>query len=219
RKVKRFESGIILDPITVRPDQPVKDALALAREHGFSSFPVVQEGRLIGILTGRDIRAARADDEPIRNLMTANPVTTPDGTNAEDARRLMYQHRKETLPMVGAHGQLTGLITLKDVEKSERYPQAVTDGSGRLRVAAAVGVGPDRAERVAALVNADADAIVVDTAHGHSKGVMDAVRDIKSCHPQVEVIAGNVATYAGTKALIEAGADAVKVGIGPGSIC
>lgn len=219
RKVKRFESGIILDPIVVRPDQPVRDAIALANEHGFSSFPVVSEGRLVGILTGRDIRAAVAQDQPIRDLMTPDPVSTPDGTSAEDARRLMFKHRKETLPMIGSLGQLTGLITLKDVEKSARHPQAVTDASGRLRVAAAVGVGPDREERVAALVHAEADAIVVDTAHGHSKGVIDAVRDIKAKFPHVDVIAGNVATYEGTKALIEAGADAIKVGIGPGSIC
>jgi IMP dehydrogenase len=218
RKVKRFESGIIYNPITVGPDQPIRHAKALAREHGFSSFPVVVDGRLVGILTGRDIRAAASDDALVREVMTPDPVSCEQGTAPEAARALMYKHRKETLPIVVGE-RLVGLLSLKDVEKSTRHPNAVTDAKGRLLVAAAVGVGPDRAARAAALADAEVDAIVVDTAHGHSKGVIEAVRAIKAAHPEVEVIAGNVATYDGAKALMQAGADAVKVGIGPGSIC
>ncbi|MEM1025720.1 MAG: IMP dehydrogenase [Myxococcota bacterium] len=218
RKVKRFEAGIINDPIVVPPSDPVSAALALREEHGFSSFPVVENGRLKGILTGRDMRAASPSD-PVSHWMTADPVTVPPNTSPEEARRTMHGHRKETLPIVDAEGRLHGLMTLKDVEKSARHPNAVADGHGRLRVAAAVGVGPDREARVDALVAAEVDAIVVDTAHGHSKGVLDAVRATKKAHPSVDVVAGNVGTADGTKALIDAGADAVKVGIGPGSIC
>ena len=218
RKVKRFESGIIYNPITVSPDQPIRHAKALAKEHGFSSFPVVVEGRLVGILTGRDIRAAASDDDAVSAVMTANPVSCEQGTAPEVARAMLYTHRKETLPIVVGE-RLVGLLSLKDVEKSARHPFAVTDGKGRLLVAAAVGVGPDREARAEALADAEVDAIVVDTAHGHSKGVIQAVKAIKARHPNVEVIAGNVATYAGARALMDAGVDAVKVGIGPGSIC
>ena len=218
RKVKRFESGIIYNPITVSPEQPIRHAKALAREHGFSSFPVVRDGRLVGILTGRDIRAAASDDVLVKDVMTPDPVRCEQGTAPDAARALMYQHRKETLPIVVGE-KLVGLLSLKDVEKSARHPNAVTDAKGRLLVAAAVGVGPDRAARAAALADAEVDAIVVDTAHGHSKGVIEAVKAIKAAHPEVDVIAGNVATYEGARALMEAGADAVKVGIGPGSIC
>jgi IMP dehydrogenase len=218
RKVKRFEAGIIDDPIVVRPSDQVAVALALREEHGFSSFPVVEDGRLKGIFTGRDMRAA-APTDPVSKWMTADPVVVAPNTPPEEARRTMHAHRKETLPIVDAEGRLFGLMTLKDVEKSARHPNTVADGEGRLRVAAAVGVGPDREARVDALVAAEVDAIVVDTAHGHSKGVVDAVADLKRSHPSIDVVAGNVATAEGTRALIEAGADAVKVGIGPGSIC
>jgi IMP dehydrogenase len=218
RKVKRFEAGIIADPITVRPSDTLEVALRLRAEHGFSSFPVVEDGRLVGILTGRDIRAGEPHD-PVRRWMTEDLVTVSVQTSPEDARRVMHQHRKETVPIVDAEGKLAGLMTLKDVEKSTRHPNAVTDERGRLRVAAAVGVGPDREERISALVAAEVDAIVVDTAHGHSRGVLDTVRYVKQRHPEVDCVAGNIATAAGAAALIEAGADAIKVGIGPGSIC
>lgn len=219
RKVKRFESGIIASPVTVRPDMEVRDAIGLTIEHGFSSFPVVENGRLIGILTGRDIRAANSTATPIREVMTRDPVTIREGTSPEGARRVMHEHRKETLPIVNANQELVGLITLKDLEKRARHPSAVTDERGRLLAAGAIGVGPDREERTAALVAAEVDVLVIDTAHGHSRGVIDAIRDTKRSYPGVEVIAGNVATAEGAEALIEAGADAVKVGIGPGSIC
>lgn len=218
RKVKRFEAGIINDPITVGPEDLVARAVELRAEHGFSSFPVVEHGRLVGILTGRDIRAADPA-QPVRKWMTAEPVTVPAPTTPEEARRAMHDHRKETLPMVDANGRLVGLMTLKDVEKSARHPNAVTDARGRLRVAAAVGVGPDGADRVAALVDAEVDAIVVDTAHGHSRGVIEAVKATKRAYSSVDVVAGNIGTADGAKALIDAGADGVKVGIGPGSIC
>ena len=219
RKVKRFEAGIIPDPITVSCLQPIADAIALAEERGFSSFPVVDDHRLVGILTGRDIRAATSPDTPIETVMSRNPVTISAGTTAEEARRLMHTHRKEVLPIVDDGGRLVGLITLKDVEKNSRHPNAVTDPHGRLLAAAAIGVGPDRQSRADGLVEAEVDVLVIDTAHGHTKGVVDAIRGTRKRHPDVQIIAGNVATYEGAKALMEAGADAVKVGIGPGSIC
>lgn len=219
RKVKRFEAGIIPDPITVSGRQPVSDARALAAERGFSSFPVIEDDRLVGIVTGRDLRAATDPSTPLSKVMTPNPVSISAGTTAEEARVLMHQHRKEVLPIVDEGGRLVGLITLKDVEKNTRHPNAVTDGHGRLLAAAAIGVGPDRAERSEALVEAEVDVLVVDTAHGHTKGVIDAVKDLKQRFPEVQVVAGNVATYEGASALMKAGADAVKVGIGPGSIC
>lgn len=219
RKVKRFEAGIISDPVTVRPTDPVAHAHRLRDEHGFSSFPVIERDRLVGIVTGRDLRAARSDSEPITSVMTRKPVTVREGTNPEAARQTMYAERKEVLPIVDGEERLVGLITLKDVEKGARHPNAVTDDQGRLLVAAAVGLGPDRRERAAALADAGADVLVVDTAHGHTKGVLDTVRAVVSAHPEVEVVGGNVATAEGTEALIEAGAGAVKVGIGPGSIC
>ena len=219
RKVKRFEAGIISDPVTVRPTDPVADARRLRAEHGFSSFPVVEHDRLVGIVTGRDLRAAAHASDPIASVMTRSPVTVREGTNPEAARRIMYAERKEVLPIVDGAGRSVGLITLKDIEKGARHPDAVTDEQGRLLVAAAVGLGPDRTERAAALVDAGADVLVIDTAHGHTKGVIDTVRAITREHPDVDVISGNVATAEGTEALIEAGAGAVKVGIGPGSIC
>jgi IMP dehydrogenase len=219
RKVKRFEAGIIPDPITVAGRQPVADAMQLSEERGFSSFPVVEDDRLVGIVTGRDIRAAASPDAPVESVMTRDPVCISAGTTAEEARRLMHQHRKEVLPIVDAGGRLVGLITLKDVEKNSRHPNAVTDAHGRLLAAAAIGVGPDRQTRTDALVEAEVDLLVIDTAHGHTKGVIDAIRETKQRHPDIQVMAGNVATYEGASALMAAGADAVKVGIGPGSIC
>ncbi|MEL7239288.1 MAG: IMP dehydrogenase, partial [Planctomycetota bacterium] len=219
RKVKRFESAVIAEPITVGPDAPLRIAKALADEHGFSSFPVVENDVLVGIVTGRDLRAGHDSETPIRHLMTADPVTITEGASTDEARTVMHKHRKETLPIINAQRQLVGLITLKDLDKRARRPHANTDDLGRLLVAAAIGVGPDRIERAHALAEAQVDAIVVDTAHGHSKGVIDTVKALKDRYPDLQIVAGNVATAEGTSALIEAGADAVKVGIGPGSIC
>ncbi|MCK6549521.1 IMP dehydrogenase [Myxococcota bacterium] len=218
-KVKRFESGVITSPTTVRSSMKIREARALAAEHGFSSFPVVDDGRLVGIVTGRDLRAVDDGELPLEAVMTRELVTITEGSSPDEARRLMQKHRKEKLPIINAKGELTGMVTLKDVEKRTRDPNAVTDDEGRLRVGAAIGVGPDRLERTQALVDAGVDVIVIDTAHGHSKGVIDAVRDTKKRFPHVELVAGNVATYDGAEALMKAGVDAVKVGIGPGSIC
>lgn len=219
RRVKRFEAGQISHPITVLATQPVSAAMDEAAEHGFSSFPVLRDDRLVGVLTGRDLRAAEDPASPIHTLMTKKPVTVPEGTSQEDAAAVMHKHRIETLPIVDAAGHLAGLFTLKDVEKRTRNPNAATDDRSRLRVAAAVGAGPAGLERAEALVAAEADVIVIDTAHGHSKGVLDTVRALKAAHPHQQVIAGNVGTAEGAQALCEAGVDGVKVGIGPGSIC
>jgi IMP dehydrogenase len=220
RKVKRFESGIIAVPVTVSSSMRVAQALALAEEHNFSSFPVIDGGRLVGILTGRDIRAVQTPEVThIRNVMTQKVITVPEGTSPEDARELMHRHRIETLPIVGPEGQLIGMMTLKDLEKHARHPDAITDGKGRLLAAAAIGVGPDREERTRLLVEAEVDVLVIDTAHGHTLGVVEALKETKRMFPDQQVIAGNVATPAAVEALIKAGADGVKVGIGPGSIC
>ncbi len=219
RRVKRFEAGMISNPITVDSNMRVEEAAQLAREHKFSSFPVVDGGRLTGILTGRDIRSAEDPACPIRETMTREPITVPEGTGPDEARRVMHRHRKETLPIVNLRGELVGLFTLKDLEKSVRNPNASSDERGRLLVGAAVGVGPDRHERTQALVESEVDVLVIDTAHGHSRAVLEAVRDTKKQHPGVQLIAGNVATFDGAKALVEAGVDGVKTGIGPGSIC
>jgi IMP dehydrogenase len=218
-KVKRFESGVIQNPITVRSEMRIREALQLAHQHGFSSFPVVDQGKLIGIVTGRDLRSVDNTELAIREVMTRDLITVPEGFSQDQARQLLQQHRKEKLPIVNARGELVGLITRKDLEKHARDPNAVTDPKGRLLVAGAIGVGPDRPARTQALVDADVDILVIDTAHGHTKGVIEAVRDTKRNHPGVSLIAGNVATYDGAEALIKAGADGVKVGIGPGSIC
>ena len=218
-KVKRAESGMVIAPVTVRPSQSLREALGIMRQHDISGVPVVEaENRPVGILTARDIRFERNLDQPVSALMTKELVTVQPGVSNDRAKQLLHEHRIEKLLVVEG-GQLVGLITIKDILQADRNPQAVKDGKGRLRVGAAVGPGPDRKERAAALVAAGVDVIVVDTAHGHSKGVLDAVRDTKREHPSIEVVAGNVATAEGTVALIEAGADAVKVGIGPGSIC
>jgi IMP dehydrogenase len=218
-RVKRAESGMIGAPITVRPDQPLREALGVMREHDISGVPVVEgDHRPVGILTARDIRFEKNLDQPVHALMTKELVTVPPGVSNERAKELLHQHRIEKLLVVEA-GKLVGLITIKDLLQADRNPEAIKDDSGRLRVGAAIGPGPDSVERTDALCAAGADVIVVDTAHGHSRGVLDTVAMVKKRHGGVAVIAGNVATADATLALIDAGADAVKVGIGPGSIC
>lgn len=217
-RVKRAESGMILSPVTVRPSQALREALAIMREHEVSGLPVVEGDRPVGILTARDIRFERNLDQPVSALMTKELVTVSPGVAKEEAKQLLHKHRIEKLLVVD-QGKLVGLITIKDILQADRNPLAVKDEKGRLRVGAAIGPGPDRDERAEALVAAGVDVLVVDTAHGHSKGVVDAVRAVKLRHPRVPVVAGNVATAAATEALVDAGADGVKVGIGPGSIC
>jgi IMP dehydrogenase len=217
-KVKRAESGMVLQPVTVKPDQSLREALGIMREHDISGVPVVEGNRPVGILTSRDIRFEQNLDQPVRALMTVKLVTVSPGVTNEDARRLLHKHRIEKLLVVEKE-QLVGLITIKDILKADRHPHGTKDEKGRLRVGAAIGPGPDRAQRAAALVAAGVDVLVVDTAHGHSKGVIDALKATRKEHPHIELIAGNVATADGTMALIDAGADAVKIGIGPGSIC
>ena len=218
-RVKRAESGMILGPVTARPSQSLRAALEVMREHDISGVPVVEGDRPVGILTARDIRFEQNLDQPVSALMTRELVTVPPGVGVDEAKRLLHKHRIEKLLVVDADGRLAGLITIKDILQADKYPQAVKDEQRRLRVGAAIGPGPDRHERTAALVAAGVDVVVIDTAHGHSKGVLDAVRATKAEFPGVKVIAGNVATAEATEALIDAGVDAVKVGIGPGSIC
>jgi len=217
-RVKRAESGIITDPVTVRPDQSLSEAVDIMKQHDISGVPVVEGTHPVGILTARDIRFEKNLDQPVSALMTRELVTVTPGVKNDDARELLHKHRIEKL-LVVQDGKLVGLITIKDLMQAERNPNALKDERGRLRVGAAVGPGPDRQARIDALVEADVDVLCVDTAHGHSAGVIDTVRFVKQRHPNVQVIAGNVATGEGTLALIEAGADAVKVGMGPGSIC
>jgi IMP dehydrogenase len=217
-RVKRAESGMVLAPVTVRPSESLRDALGIMREHDVSGLPVVEGDRPVGILTARDIRFERNLDQPVSVLMTKELVTVSPGVSADEAKSLLHKHRIEKLLVVEG-GRLVGLITIKDILQADRNPSAVKDGKGRLRVGAAIGPGADREERTAALVAAGVDVIVVDTAHGHSKGVIDAVRATKKKYPDVPVIGGNIATAEATEALIDAGADGVKVGIGPGSIC
>jgi IMP dehydrogenase len=217
-RVKRAESGMVLAPVTVRPSESLRDALGIMREHDVSGLPVVEGDRPVGILTARDIRFERNLDQPVSALMTKELVTVSPGVSADEAKSLLHKHRIEKLLVVDG-GKLVGLITIKDILQADRNPSAVKDGKGRLRVGAAIGPGPDREERTAVLVAAGVDVIVVDTAHGHSKGVIDAVRATKKKYPDVPVIAGNIATAEAAEALVDAGADGVKVGIGPGSIC
>jgi IMP dehydrogenase len=219
RRVKKSESGIIFDPVTVEPDLPLGAAVESMRQYDISGVPVVKDGQLVGILTHRDIRFERNLEQPVRNLMTKEVVTARETVGVDGAKRLMHEHRIEKLPVVDDRGRLIGLITIKDIEKQAAHPNATKDERGRLRCAAAVGVGPGTDERVAALVGAGVDVLVVDTAHGHTRRVLEVVRRIRQAHPGTEIVAGNVATAEGTRALIEAGASAVKVGIGPGSIC
>jgi IMP dehydrogenase len=219
-KVKRSESGMIVEPVTLPPDALVRDALDLMAHYKVSGVPITDaDGVLVGILTNRDLRFESDVDQPVTALMTSrNLVTAPVGTTLAEAEEILHRNKIEKLPVVDADGRLRGLITVKDIQKKIEFPQATKDDQGRLRVAAAVGVGPDALERAQALAQTGVDVIVVDTAHGHSAGVIQMVRRIKDAVP-MEVIAGNIATAEATDALIDAGADAVKVGIGPGSIC
>jgi IMP dehydrogenase len=222
RAVKKFESGMVVNPVTIGPDATLADALEIMRGHSISGIPVTDgpDGRLVGILTNRDVRFATDPSTPVRVLMTAeNLITVRGGVDAAEARRLLHQHRIEKLLVVDAGYRLVGLITVKDMEKAQTFPNACKDEKGRLRVGAATGVGSAGRERAEALLDAGVDLIVVDTAHGHSEAVLDSVRVIRRLSNAVQVVAGNVATAAGAQALIDAGADAVKVGIGPGSIC
>ncbi len=226
RKVKKFESGMVVDPMTIHPEATLADALNLMSAHKFSGVPVVEKGsgRLVGVLTNRDVRFADNLRQPVVELMTRDTpekplVTVRDGVSREEAKRILHKHRIEKLLVVDDAYRCIGLITVKDIEKAERFPNACKDVQGRLRVGAATGVGRDGLARAEALLTAEVDVIVVDTAHGHSQGVIDAVQQIKRISNYAQVVAGNVATAAGARALIDAGADAVKVGIGPGSIC
>lgn len=219
-RVKKFESGMITDPITVRPDQKIAEAKGIMQKYGISGLPVTQGGRLVGILTNRDLRFEKRLDRPVSEVMTKeNLITAKPGVDLDEAEEVLHRHRIEKLLVVDEKFQLKGLITVKDIEKKTQYPFACKDERGRLRVGAAVGVGADCEERVEALVRAGADIIAVDTAHGHSKNVLDVVKAIRRRHPDLELAGGNVATEEGALALIQAGVNAVKVGVGPGSIC
>lgn len=228
RQVKKFESGMVVNPLVIGPDATLGDAQALMRAHGISGIPVVENGgmggtvtgRLVGILTNRDVRFASDPSQPVRELMTHERlVTVSENVEQDEAKRLLHQHRIEKLLVVDSQGRLVGLVTVKDIEKSQLNPHATKDAQGRLRVAAATSVGDDGFERAERLIDAGVDLLVIDTAHGHSQRVLDAVTRAKKLSNSVRVVAGNVATADGTRALIDAGADAVKVGIGPGSIC
>ncbi|MCE1163710.1 MAG: IMP dehydrogenase, partial [Thiomonas sp.] len=220
-RVKRFESGVLRDPITISPIVKVRDVLQLSRQHGISGFPVIENGKVVGIVTNRDLRFETRLDTPVRDIMTPRErlVTVPEGAPLEQAKALMHQHRLERVLVVNADFELRGLMTVKDIQKATERPNAARDPQGKLRVGAAVGVGEGTEERVEALANAGVDVIVVDTAHGHSQGVLDRVRWVKRNFPQIEVVGGNIATGAAALALVDVGADGVKVGIGPGSIC
>jgi IMP dehydrogenase len=219
-KVKRSESGMIVEPVTLRPEDRVTEALALMERYRISGVPIVdEEGRLVGILTNRDLRFRDEEDVPVRALMTSTElVTAPVGTTLEEAQAILGRHRIEKLPVVDGDGSLKGLITVKDIQKRIDYPHSTKDEQGRLRVAAAVGVGPDAVDRADALVEAGVDALVLDTAHGHSSGVLEMAQRLQERF-EVEIVAGNVATADGAEALIDAGADAVKAGVGPGTVC
>jgi len=220
-RVKRYESGVVNDPVTIHPAMTVRDVMNITRQHKISGLPVVDAGKVVGIVTNRDLRFETNLDQPVRNIMTPRDrlVTVREGATREEAMHLLHQHRLERVLVINDAYELKGLITVKDIQKSSDYPLACKDAAGRLRVGAAVGVGEGTEERVAALAEAGVDVIVVDTAHGHSQGVIDRVSWVKKHYPQIQVIGGNIATAAAAKALVDAGADAVKVGIGPGSIC
>lgn len=221
RKVKKFESGMVINPVTIHPDAILSQALNLMKENHISGIPVVEPkgGKLVGILTNRDVRFASDPKQLVKELMTENLVTVRDGVSRTEAKKLLHQHRIEKLLVVDNKFRCIGLITVKDIEKARLFPIASKDLLGRLRVAAAVGTGKDGMERAEALVDAEVDILIVDTAHGHSKGVLEQVKNIKKKFKDIQVIAGNIATKEGAEALIKAGADAIKVGIGPGSIC
>jgi len=220
-RVKRSEHGVITDPVSLGPDDPVTRALEIMAHYHISGVPIVDEsGKLVGILTNRDLRFEEDFHQPIRNVMTSEGlVTAPVGTTLDEAKRILGRHKIEKLPLVDTSYKLRGLITLKDIEKARQFPNSAKDRHGRLAVAAAIGVTADLLERAGALVAAGVDAVVLDTAHGHSKGVIDATKLLRKTYPDLTIISGNVATFEGTAALIEAGANAVKVGIGPASIC
>ncbi len=219
-RVKKAQSGIVVDPVTIAPDRRLEDALGLMRHYGISGLPVVDgERRPIGILTKRDVRFERRLTLKVSEVMTKTPVTVRESVGIDESKELLHKHRIEKLLVVDGDGRLKGLITIKDIEQAEAHPFACVDEYGRLRVGAAVGVGKEREARIDALIAAGCDVICLDTAHGHSRGVIEAVRDTRRNFPKVQLVAGNVATGAATLALVEAGADAVKVGVGPGSIC
>jgi IMP dehydrogenase len=220
-KVKRFESGVLRDPMTVTPEMTVRDVLTLQKQHRISGFPVVKSGKVVGIVTNRDLRFETRLEQPVKEIMTPQRrlVTVKEGASREEAMKLMHEHRLERVLVVDGDWQLKGLVTVKDILKETEHPNACKDPHGKLRVGAAVGVGEGADERIEALVEAGADVLVVDTAHGHAQGVLDRVQWIKKKYSGVEVIGGNVGTGDGAKALVDHGADGVKVGIGPGSIC
>lgn len=219
-KVKRSEHGVITDPFYLSPENTVSEAVALMEKYRISGVPITKNGKLVGILTNRDLRFESNFDQPIDNVMTKeNLVTAPVGTSLEEAQRILGRHRIEKLPIVDEKGYLKGLITIKDIEKAIQYPNSAKDKNGRLLVGAAVGTSADTFERLAELVKAKVDIITIDTAHGHSKGVLDMISKVKAKYPDLPVIAGNVATAEGTRAILDAGADVAKIGIGPGSIC
>ncbi len=219
-KVKKSESGMIIDPITIEPDQKISEVLEIMKRYKISGVPVVKDGNLVGIITNRDLRFETNLDQKVEAVMTKeNLATAKVGITLEESKEILHQRRIEKLLVVDEEGKLRGLITIKDIEKIKKYPNACKDHLGRLRVGAAVGVAPDTEERVSALVEAGVDLVAVDTAHGHAQGVLDTVKMIKAKFPDLQVVAGNVATAEGTYALIQEGADGVKVGVGPGSIC
>ena len=219
-KVKKSESGMFVDPVTVHPEQPIAQALEIMQQYRISGLPVTREGKLVGILTNRDLRFEKRLDRTVREVMTSEKlVTARPGITLEEAKEILHRYRIEKLPVVDEHNTLRGLITVKDIEKAIRYPHAAKDELGRLRVGAAIGTGPDREQRAEALVRAGVDALVIDTAHGHTQSVVDTVHAVKGAFPKVDLVAGNVATTDGAEALIKAGADGIKVGMGPASIC
>lgn len=220
-RVKRYESGVVREPLTIGPDAPVREAVELTRMHGFSGFPVVEGKKVVGIVTGRDLRFETRMDAKVREIMTPAEklITVKEGASLDEAKALMHKHKLERVVVVNDAFELRGLMTVKDITKQTSFPNAARDSHGKLRVGAAVGFGEDTEQRVELLVKAGVDAIIVDTAHGHSAGVLERVRWVKRNFPNVDVIGGNIATGAAALALVEAGADGVKVGIGPGSIC
>ncbi|MET4700004.1 IMP dehydrogenase [Constrictibacter sp. MBR-5] len=221
RRVKKFESGMVVNPVTIHPNAPLADALQIMQQYGISGIPVVEPEtrKLVGILTNRDVRFANDPKQPVAELMTQRVVTVREGVAHDEARRILHQHRIEKLVVVDEDYRCIGLVTVKDMEKAARHPDAAKDEKGRLRVAAATGVGPQGIERAEALFDAEVDVVIVDTAHGHSEGVLGTVHAIRRLSNSTQIVAGNIATAEGARALIDAGADAVKVGIGPGSIC
>ena len=220
-KVKKSESGLILDPVTVHPEQKISDALEIMQRYRISGLPVAVDGKAVGILTNRDLRFEKRMDRLVADVMTGGErlITGKPGIGLEEAKEVLHDNRIEKLPIVDDQGKLSGLITVKDIEKAATYPAACKDEWGRLRVAGAIGTGPDRLDRAAALIEAGADLLVIDTAHGHSRNVIDTVREVKAAHTGMDVVAGNVATEEGAKALADSGADALKIGMGPASIC